>query len=241
MMSANPNPHAAQIEIRGLSKRFQHQPVLNGLTLTLNDGDLCILVGDNGAGKTTLLRILAGLVRPSQGEVRVCGSSPLDDPRIRRMIGYVGHQPMVYQDLTVYENLRHYARLYRLAKSEAVIAASITTFNMAGYQHQPVRTLSRGMQQRLALARATLHDPAILLFDEPHTGLDQEAASYLDHSLQRLNTPGRMILLAAHRPQRLLTFATHVAWLREGAICDHLPVAALGSAPELNSYLQEVS
>jgi heme exporter protein A len=240
-MAANPTPYAAHIDIGGLSKRFQHRPVLNGLSLTLNDGDLCILVGDNGAGKTTLLRILAGLVRPSQGEVSVCGSSPIGNPRIRRMIGYVGHQPMVYQDLTARENLVHYARLYGLAKGEEVVADAIAAFNMAGYQHQPVRTLSRGMQQRLSLARATLHNPAILLFDEPHTGLDQEAAAFFDQSLRRLNQPGRIILLAAHRPQRLLTVATHVAWLREGAISDHLPVTALGSAPLLNSYLQEVS
>ncbi len=240
-MAANTPPHAAQIDIRGLSKRFQHQPVLNQLSLTLHDGDLCILVGDNGAGKTTLLRILAGLVRPSQGEVSVCGSSPISDSRIRRVIGYVGHQPMVYQDLTARENLIHYARLYQLEKGEEAVAEVVAAFNMAGYQHQPVRTLSRGMQQRLSLARATLHNPAILLFDEPYTGLDQEAAAFLDQSLQRLNRPGRIILLAAHRPQRLLKIASHVAWLREGVICKHLPVVALGGAPELNSYLQEVS
>lgn len=240
-MNATPKTPAIGIEIRGLTKRFQHKPVLNQLSLTVNEGDLCVLVGDNGAGKTTLLRILAGLVRPSQGQVTICGSSPLGDPHLRQMIGYVGHQPMVYQDLTTSENLRHYARLYHLEDVESAVLQAIQALRLTAHQHQPVRTLSRGMQQRLSLARATLHNPTVLLFDEPYTGLDQETAAVLDHTLQNLNQPGRVIFLAAHRPQRLLKIASHVAWLRDGVICTHIPVEGLCTVPELNSYLQEVA
>lgn len=230
-----------QVEINGLVKRFNRQPVLNQLSLTLNEGDFCLLVGDNGAGKTTLLRIIAGLVRPSQGDVTLCKSSVSGDPLLRRLIGYVGHQPMVYQDLSACENLRHYARLYQLGDVEAAVTQAIQAHRLTAHQHQPVRNLSRGMQQRLSLARATLHDPAILLFDEPYTGLDQEAASFLDDALRRCHGPGRIILLAAHRPQRLLSIASHVAWLKEGRICAHIPVEELPETPELNSYLQEVA
>jgi heme ABC exporter ATP-binding subunit CcmA len=240
MASVTPAP-SIRIEIHNLMKRFNRQPVLNQLSLTINETDFCILVGDNGAGKTTLLRILAGLVRPSQGDVFLCGASPASNPHLRSMIGYVGHQPMVYQDLTACENLRHTARLYQLGEVETAVSQAIKAFKLTKYQDQPVRTLSRGMQQRLSLARATLHNPAVLLLDEPYTGLDQDAASFLDETLQGWHGSGHIILLAAHRPQRFLPIASHVAWLKEGRICTHIPVEALPNAPELSTYLLEVA
>ena len=230
-----------RIGIHNLVKQFINQPVLNQLSLTLNEGDFCLLVGDNGAGKTTLLRILAGLVRPTQGDVSLCSSSAMVDPQVRHRIGYVGHQPMVYQDLSAYENLQHTARLYQVEDIKGTVSQAIQSLGLSAYQHQPVRTLSRGMQQRLSLARATLHQPAILLLDEPYTGLDQDAARFLDDTLQRWHGPGRIILLAAHRPQRLLATASHVAWLKDGRVCTHIPVENLPETPELNSYLQEVA
>lgn len=230
-----------RIDIRNLVKQFNRQPVLNQLSLTLYEGDFCLLVGDNGAGKTTLLRILAGLVRPTQGDVTLCGSSAMADPHVRHRIGYVGHQPMVYQDLSAYENLHHTARLYQVEDIEGTVTQAIQSLGLTAHQHQPVRTLSRGMQQRLSLARAILHQPAILLLDEPYTGLDQDAALFLDETLQGWRGPGRIILLAAHRPQRLLSTASHVAWLKDGRIYTHIPVENLPETPELNSYMQEVA
>ena len=230
-----------RIEVRALTKRFSRQPVLNQLSLTINEGDVCVLVGDNGAGKTTLLRLLAGLARPSQGDVSLCGLSPAQNPHLRRLIGYVGHQHMAYQDLTPHENLRHTARLYQLDHSEARVSQALHAFGLRTYQDQPVRTLSRGMQQRLSLARATLHNPDILLLDEPYTGLDQQAACFLDETLGQWRGPGRIILLAAHRPQRLLPIVSHVAWLREGSIQTHIRIEALPEQPELRDYLQEAA
>jgi len=240
-MSTQTSTLISRIEIRDLVKRFHHQPVLNHLSLTINDGDFCVLVGDNGAGKTTLLRILAGLVRPNHGVVTICGSDPISEHPLRRSIGYVGHHPMFYQDLTALENLMHYARLYQVGNIPRTIAEAIQAVGLTTYDQQPVRTLSRGMQQRLSLARALIHQPSILLFDEPYTGLDQAAAVFLDDTLRGLHTPGRTILLAAHRPQRLLSIASHVAWLKDGVIHRHLPVDRLGEAPELGRYLQEVA
>jgi heme exporter protein A len=227
--------------MRDLVKRFLHHPVLNHLSLTLYDGDFCVLVGDNGAGKTTLLRILAGLVRPNLGSVNICGADPAKDHPLRQIIGYVGHQPMFYQDLSALENLGHYARLYQVGDVQRTVAQAIQAAGLTPYQGQPVRTLSRGMQQRLSLARALLHQPSILLFDEPYTGLDQTSAAFLDDTLRGLRTSGRTILLAAHRPQRLLSIASHVAWLKDGVIHRHLPVERLGEDPELGRYLQEIA
>lgn len=240
-MAAQTDIQVTAVELRGLVKRYHHQPVLDHLSLVINDGEFCLLVGDNGAGKTTLLRILAGFVRPNHGQVTICGSSVNSNPTLRRKIGYIGHQPMVYQDLTAYENLCHYARLYQIADPQARIAESLSSVRLTRQGHQPVRTLSRGMQQRLSLARALLHNPSILLFDEPYTGLDQEAAAFLDQVLEKLHQPGRIILLAAHRPQRLLQIASHVAWLSDGGIYRHIPVTSLSASPELQSYLMEVA
>jgi heme exporter protein A len=240
-MSTQTSTLISRIEMRDLVKRFLHHPVLNHLSLTLYDGDFCVLVGDNGAGKTTLLRILAGLVRPNLGSVNICGSDPISEHLLRQSIGYVGHQPMFYQDLTALENLGHYARLYQVGDVQRTVAQAIQAAGLTPYQGQPVRTLSRGMQQRLSLARALLHQPSILLFDEPYTGLDQTSAAFLDDTLRGLRTSGRTILLAAHRPQRLLSIASHVAWLKDGVIHRHLPVERLGEDPELGRYLQEIA
>lgn len=229
----------ARIEIHGLVKRYNAQPVLKDLSLTVDDQELCVLVGANGAGKTTLLRIIATLIRPDAGEVLLGGIPLSASPSLRQKIGYVGHQSLFYSDLTASENLRHYARLYHLAEPEAAVRQSIVAAGLTQHQHKPLRTYSRGMQQRLAIARALLHDPAILLLDEPYTGLDQEAAQDLDERLRSLHAPGRAILVAAHRPQRLLGIATHIAWLQEGNIAQQIPVERLAEAPKLYGYLQE--
>jgi len=228
------------LELRGLVKRYHFRPVLDGLSLSLVDGDFCVLVGANGAGKTTLLRILASLTRPNQGEVLVDGSPLNTHPKTRQSIGYIGHHPMFYEDLTAQENLRHYARLYGLNQAEKRIADGIQASGLEAYQDRPVRTFSRGMQQRLSIERALLHDPKILLFDEPYTGLDQEAAQLLDRRLQSLHTPGRVILVAAHRPQRLIPLASHIAWLQNGVISHHLSISQLSTSSELLAYLREV-
>ncbi len=232
---------SARIEIRSLSKQYHYRPVLNGLDLTVNGGELCVLVGANGAGKTTLLRIVASLVRPDAGEVLAGGYTLADGGVYRRQIGYLGHQSMLYSDLNALENLRHYARLHHLADVPGVVARSIESVGLVPHQHRPVRTYSRGMQQRLAIARTLLHRPSVLLLDEPYTGLDPEAARFLDDRLRQLRGPSRAILIAAHRPQRLLSIASHVAWLREGRIAQYLPVARLREDPDLLAYLQEAA
>jgi heme exporter protein A len=211
---------------------------LDNLSLTVDDGDFCVLVGANGAGKTTLLRIIASLVRADAGEIIFGNKASLSDPGNRHNIGYIGHQPMFYQDLTAVENLIHYARLYEIEDADQAVTQGIKSVGLKAHQDKPLRTFSRGMQQRLSIVRALLHQPSVLLFDEPYTGLDQEAARFLDGKLEELHSVGRAILLAAHRPQRLLSTASHIAWLNDGKIIQHLPVNRL--SPELEAYLQEI-
>jgi len=238
-MSAQASESHSQIMVKDLVKKYHTRPVLNHLFITIDAGALCILVGDNGVGKTTMLRILAGLVRPDSGDITLGNTGSSRDPQHRRRIGYVGHQPMVYQDLTAIENLIHYARLYQLPQAEKIISESIRAVGLEKYQHQMLRTYSRGMQQRLSIARSLLHDPEVLLLDEPYTGLDKQAAQFLDKRLQDLHQQGKTIFLAAHHPQRLLPFASHVAWLREGVIAEHIPIQDITEHPDLAAYLQE--
>lgn len=239
-MALDSSPAKAAIDIRGLVKQYHHRPVLDHLSLTLQDGDFCVLVGANGAGKTTLLRILATLVRPDQGKILIQGKPLHASPAIRQAIGYIGHQPMFYEDLTALENLQHYARIYNASQPQTRISEALQASGLVRFQNRPVRTFSRGMQQRLSIARALLHNPKFLLFDETYTGLDQEAARFLDDRLNELHTSGRVIFVAAHRPQRLISIASHIAWLQDGVITHHCPMSNLGRSPDLQAYLQEV-
>lgn len=230
----------AMIQITDLNKKFNTQSVLKDLSLTIAGGEFCILVGANGAGKTTLLRILAALVRPDSGEVLLEKEPLFADPSLLRKIGYLGHQSLFYGDLSAWENLRHYARLYNLLNSEEIIWQCIKQSGLIPHQHKPLRTYSRGMQQRLALERALMHSPSLLLLDEPHSGLDQDAANSLDERLRQLHLKGCTLLVAAHRPQRLLQSATHAAWLRGGQITDKVTLDQLSDIPGLDSYIREV-
>jgi heme exporter protein A len=228
------------IEINRLNKRYNTQPVLKDLSLTVAGGEICVLVGANGAGKSTLLRILATLTRADSGEVRLNGIPLSSDPILRREIGYLGHQSLFYGDLTACENLRHYARLYQLSNPEEVVQNSLESARLTLHRQKPVRTFSRGMLQRLAIERTLIHQPRLLLLDEPFTGLDQEAAETLDERLDRLHTQECTLIVVAHRPQRLLEIATHIAWLRNGRIEQKISVTQLSSAPDLSRYIREV-
>jgi heme exporter protein A len=209
--SDGPEPRGGErgaIELDGLTRRWGERDALAGVTLTLPAGATLLVLGRNGAGKTTLLRILATLLRPHEGEVRVLGSPlPGDGWAVRGRIGLLGHEPLLYRRLTPRENLRYHARLHGVA--EARVDELLEAVGMRTRADEPLRTLSKGMVQRVAIARAVLHDPELLLLDEPRAGLDPAAAELV----KPLIGPGRG---TAHRRTRV--------------VCSHDPAADLEGA-----------
>jgi len=201
------------VEVEGLGRNYGERPALSGVSFALAEGRTLAVFGTNGAGKSTLLRVLATLLRPHAGLVRVLGR-PLPDEAwaIRGRIGLLGHEPMLYRDLTGRENLRFHARLHR--RDDARVDALLETVEMSLRADEPVHTLSRGMVQRLAICRAVLHDPDLLLLDEPTSHLDPAAAELVEPLIGRGS--GRTRVLATHDPAGGLAEADLVLGLRGG-------------------------
>lgn len=211
---------ALMIEVRGLTKLFGAKKVLRGLNFDVQPGEFVAILGPNGAGKTTLLRILASLVRPTAGVVRIAGHRlPDEAEEVRARLGVVSHQPLLYGDLTAEENLRFYARLYGVPEAEQRIQEILELTGLWSRRRDRVRTFSRGMQQRLAIGRALLHDPDVLLLDEPYTGLDQDACDMLDGVLRQVAGRGRTIVLTSHDLARVEPLATRFDVLSRGVLC----------------------
>ena len=226
------------IVVEQVSKQFGNFIALNRVDLRLPTGGCALLAGPNGAGKSTLLRLLAGIGRPTQGRVLVCGADPHRSPQARSAIGLLSHQTLLYDDLTADENLLFFARLYDLPDREARVDQALDEAGLADRREFRVRTFSRGMKQRLALARATLHRPSVLLFDEPFTGLDQVAATALARHLRRLREQGRTCVLVTHRLDEAVGLIDHLVLLRRGRI-RHQQAWLDGSVETLNSLYAE--
>jgi heme exporter protein A len=219
------------ITTHGLGKRFGYRWVLESVDLKVGAGELVALLGPNGAGKSTLLRILASLSLPTFGEVKLAGFHfPLQAAEARALIGFVGHKPMLYEDLSASQNLTFYANLYGVKRPGARVGQLLKLFDLDPRQHEPVRTFSRGWQQRLALARAMLHRPKVLLLDEPHSGLDREATTILDETLRALAKSGVAILMATHDLQRAQRLAQRVDALASGRLVASWPRSRINSA-----------
>jgi heme exporter protein A len=207
------------ITVRKLVKRFGLKTVLRGMDFSVEPGEFVALLGPNGAGKTTFLRILSSLSRPTIGLVRIAGYSlPNQAAAVRRRLGVVSHLPLLYGDLTAEENLRFYARMYNVALAEKRISDVLEMVGLASRRRDLVRTFSRGMQQRLAIGRAVLHDPEVMLFDEPHTGLDQDACLMLDTVLSEVAARGRTVVMTSHDLARVADLASRFDVLSRGVI-----------------------
>jgi heme exporter protein A len=221
---------APAITVRGLWREFGEVPVLRDLTLDLGQGDTLAVLGPNGAGKTTLLRVLATLLRPTAGEVSVLGCQlPREAWRVRGRIGYLGHGALLYRDLTCAENLRFQARLHGLpGDATGRIAELLDQVRMSRRADELVRNLSAGMVQRLAVCRAVLHQPELLLLDEPRSHLDPEAASLVEPLLGR--AAGRSRVIVTHDIDHGLGDADRVLALRaRGALAYHGPASGLSA------------
>jgi heme exporter protein A len=223
---------AAAVRVRGLERRFGAVAVLRRLELEVASGECVAIFGPNGAGKSTLLRTLAGLVRADAGTVEVLGRTLPGDAALRRRVGYLGHDAFLYRDLDARENLEYYARLFGV-RDRGRVAALLRETGLERVASRRVATYSRGMQQRLGLARALLHEPDLLLLDEPLTGLDPEGAGVLARMLARLRESRVTVLMATHDAARALESATRTVILERGRVGWDSGAAPVPDAAEL--------
>jgi heme exporter protein A len=223
------------LSAEGLRHTYGRVVALDGVSLTLAPGQTLAIFGPNGAGKTTLLKVLAGLIRPQQGWARVAGG--------RRAIGWIGHQSHLYSHLSVRENLLFWAALYGVPSTVrgARATALLERLGLADRAEQPVWSLSRGLAQRAAIAKALVHDPQVLLLDEPFTGLDLAAAGQLRTLLGELRGAGRVLVLATHNVDEGVELATDVAFQRQGRFTQLAPRGGRGAAEIAAAYRRAVT
>jgi len=227
------------VETRDLSMRFGGVLAVNNVSFDVKQGEVFTLIGPNGAGKTTLMRIVAGLVKPSRGEVALSGVSVgKAGGELRRYIGLVSHMPLLYDNLSGWENLAFFARLYDMQQPDERIEAVLRAVDLWQRRRDLVRTYSRGMIQRLAIGRAILHDPPVLLLDEPDTGLDQSSSQMLHDLIRRLGATSRAILLSTHNLDRALEWADSVCLLSEGKIVYQAETATMTGASIRQLYAE---
>jgi ABC-type multidrug transport system ATPase subunit len=187
------------IRARALEKRYGDKRILRGVEFDIDTHDFLLVTGPNGSGKTTLLRLCAGLAAPTRGELEISVE--------RGRLGYIGHEPLVYRELTALENLELYGRLYRVPERRERIGMLLERFGLWDARHERAGSFSRGMLQRLALSRALLHEPELLILDEPYSGLDDDGAALLDRELAA-RTDDAAFVVATHDPQRIERFAS---------------------------------
>ena len=227
------------IQIKGLTKNYGLNPVLRGVNLQIEQGGFVTLVGSNGAGKSTLMRIVATLLQPTTGDVSIGGwQLPKHSARVRRHIGLVSHQSLLYGDMTAAENLQFFARLYQLDRVQERVDHALKEVGLYARQRDAVSTFSRGMVQRLTIARATLHEPDVLLLDEPYTGLDQDASRLLDGLLRRESGNGRTILMITHDLTHGLNLCDRTVILNRGKIVHEVDSRSVNPAEFLDIYTE---
>ena len=210
------------VSVEGLEKSYREWPVLWDLDLSLPWGDTLALFGANGSGKTTLLRILSTSVRPDSGTVRVAGRDlRRHTSEVRRRIGVVGHRTFLYDDLTPRENLTYYARLYGIQDRDQRIETVLRKVGLSSRVDDRIRSLSNGMQRRAAIARAILHQPDVLLLDEPEAGLDRDSREMVGDLLEEWNEQGRSVIFTTHDIELGLAWGRTAAVLRAGKLTLH--------------------
>lgn len=231
----------AIIEVQGLTKIYGFLPVLKSLDLTVTRGEYIALLGPNGSGKSTLLRLLSGLSKPTQGTIRIGGwEIPKEGMAVRSQIGMVSHKPLLYDNLTAYENLNFFGKLYNIpsAERETRINNLLAQVGLKKRATSLVRTFSRGMQQRLSIARALLNEPDVLFFDEPYTGLDQDAGDMLDDLLKTAHGENRTVVMTTHQLQRASTLASRAVILSRGKIAYDENISNLSPSDLTTIYAQ---
>ncbi len=234
------HPDAPLVDASGLVRGFGGRRAVDGVDLQVAPGERVAVVGPNGAGKTTLLRIAATLLRREAGTLSLLGwEIPDQAQQARRHLGYLGHDPMVYLDLTAQQNLELFADLYGIDDASECITAALSRVGLLARSHDAVRTFSRGMGQRLGIARLTLHAPRLLLLDEPYTGLDSRGARLLDDLVADVGAD-RGILMVTHELDRALTGADRVMVMHRGRVAAEFPTAGT-DLPEFRKRYAELT
>lgn len=207
------------VKVKGIGKSFGNIRALEGIDLKVKKGEFLIIIGPNGAGKTTLIKIFSTLMKPTSGEGRIVGFDlRKEEEDLRRNIGMLSHHTFLYQNLTAYENLKFYGRLYEVKNIEKEIRRVIEEVGLETRLHDTVRTFSRGMKQRLSIARSIIHDPSLLLLDEPYTGLDQWSQKRFKNILKRFHSQGKTIIMTTHNLPSSLELGDRVIILSSGKI-----------------------
>ena len=207
------------LQSEDIRKTFGSFTALSGVTLSVKRGEFLTVFGRNGAGKTTFLKIAATLIRPTQGKVLIDGVSIEDHPEnVRKRIGFLSHNTYVYRDLSPIENLRFFGRLYGVSDIDEHIPPLLERVGLKRRSNDPVRSFSRGLQQRVGIARAFFHDPSLILLDEPYTGLDANAVAMLDELLDEAVTAGKTVILITHDIEQGLRAATQAAIIDQGKV-----------------------
>jgi len=232
-VTATPSASERVITTHGLGRRFGGRRAVSDVTLSLGAGDCLALFGPNGAGKTTLLRMLAGLLRPTEGSGEVAGVVLPGGATLRGAIGYISHASMLYGALSARENVELTAKLFGMRNAREAAKHALERMELPDRSDTPVRLLSRGMQQRVTIARATVHSPRVVLLDEPFTGLDDSGSAALGAHLATLRASGTTMVLVTHQIPEGLALATHAAIMRDGALAR----MEEGEAWDASSYL----
>ena len=232
----NPNANSPVVEAEGLVRAFGGRRAVNGVDFTIGAGECLALFGPNGAGKTTLLRLLAGLLAPSAGTCRVGGVALRAGRAARAQVGLISHASMLYGALSARENVEFAARMYGVRDATGAARRALAEMRVADRADAPVRALSRGLQQRVSIARAIVHAPQVLLCDEPYTGLDEMGSAALTAALGERRVQGAALLLVTHNLGEGLALATHAAIMRRGRLVRHEPRAALDPAAYASAY-----
>jgi heme exporter protein A len=233
--------HQPVVETEGLARAFGGRRAVDGVSFNLGAGECLALFGPNGAGKTTLLRLLAGLLSPSAGSCRVGGMTLRDGREARAQVGLVSHASMLYAALSARENVEFAAKMYGLSDPAGAAREALATMRVLDRAEAPVRALSRGLQQRVSIARAIVHAPRLLLCDEPYTGLDEVGSAALTEALAERRESGASLLLVTHNLSEGLALATHVAIMRRGRFVRYETRTDVDAASYASEYRELVT
>jgi heme exporter protein A len=234
----NPEPY---IEARGLVKKFGYKTALRNVDIFLAEGDSLALFGPNGAGKSTLIQVLCSLLQPTAGSVRIAGyEARRDREALHQLIGFIAHQTFLYPFLTAYENLKFYGSMYGVARLNFRITEVLDLVGLSDYRNNVVQNFSRGMQQRLSIGRAIIHDPMVIFLDEPFTGLDQQGREDFIKLILQFRDQGKTVIMASHHLHLGLELCDRAAILKSGKIVYLQDVAHIAKNDFKQIYSQQV-